>query len=655
MNTTDQALRLQMAALLVLWAALFSIHQAQPLVLIALPCLIALRQWSPQALRQKRQVWSHLIGLPLIGFCLAIAPLGDRSTWLASLSNLLWLLCGLKLLEVEAAGSIRRNGLLLLIAIGTSGTLVQDLGPSLLQGIAALLAIGSLLALEVGAAKGGQLLRNALLLVAVSLPLMAALFVFTPRLGPLWLIQGGGARSGLSDQLDPGSIASLAKSDAAAMKLQFIGATAPPPAERYWRVLALNNFDGRRWRAAAGEPALAPATPAGLAKLQPEMVVLLEPTNLQWLPWQGQGLPWPASIRRSSDGGLWQAQPVRSRSVYRLVGAPGAGPEPWRQVAPTAADLSFAPGLNPRLEQLGQSWRQQATSEDKVLTAREWFLDQQFRYTLEPGLLPQVAGLDHFLFEQQEGFCEHFASAFTALMRAAGVPARVVVGYQGGEWVLPVVGGTGHLQVRQSDAHAWSEVWLPSQGWTRVDPTAWVVPSRLEQNLYDSLGAAGSTEDQRGLGRTPDWLNWVQGQWQVLDLNWSLWVMQFDQAKQEELLRRLLGNNSERLQGAVLLGSMALLITGALLVMRWLQPPEQDRYRRQLNRWLQRLGVEPRAGESLEACLERAKTRHPSLTKECTALAESYNALRFGAQKQQDASRTWRESLERLAKLSKRW
>ena len=655
MTNVQQALRLQIAALLALWAGLVSISQAQPLVLAALPCLIILRKWSPAPLQHQRRLWSHLVGLPLIGLCLTLIPLGDRSAWLAGLSNLLWLLCGLKLLELEAVGAIRRNGLLLLVAIGTAGTLAQDLGASFLQGIAALLAIGSLLALEVGVAKSGPLLRSAVLLVAVSLPLMAALFVLTPRLGPLWVFQGGGARSGLSDQLDPGSIASLVKSNAAAMKLQFLGGPPPPPAKRYWRVLTLTEFDGRRWTARHGEHDFAQPAPETANRLQPVLIVLLEPTNLRWLPWQGKGSPLPQSIRRSSDGGLWQEQAVRSRSLYRLAGTADNAPEPWRQVEPTAIDLKAPKGLNPRLEQLGQSWQELASNEDKVLAARRWFLKQSFRYTLEPGVLPNQAGLDHFLFEQKEGFCEHFASAFTALMREAGVPARIVVGYQGGEWIQPVGSGKGHLNVRQSDAHAWSEVWLPAQGWTRVDPTAWVVPSRIEQNLYDSLVAAGSEGDQRQRGRAPYWLHLLQGQWQVMDLNWSLWVMQFDQARQEELLRRLFGPQPERLQGAILMGSLAVLITVGLLMLRWLQPSEQDCCRRQLNRCLKRLGVEARAGESLEACLERACARQPSLIKECSALEKSYNQLRFGRLPARERSQLWRDCLKRLARQRSRW
>ena len=655
MTNKEQALTLQIGSLAVLWLSLFSISQAQTLVLVALPCLIVLQRWAPPVLRKRRRFFSHAVAMPLIGMALATTPLSDRNAWLAGFSNLLWLLCGLKLLELDAPGAIRRNGLLLLIAIGAAGTFAQDLGPSLLQGMAAILAIGSLLALELGSSQGTQLLRQALVLVAVSLPLMVALFLLVPRLGPLWLLQGGGSRTGLSDQLDPGSIASLARSDAAAMKLQFVGTKPPPPAERYWRVMTLQQFDGRRWSAEAVTPSLAAPTAAEVAARKPQLLVLLEPTNLRWLPWGGTGLPFPASIRRSSDGGLWQPEPVRGRTFYRLAGAGQSGPEPWRFVPPEGIDLAVPAQGNPQLKQLGAGWRQLPTPELKVQAARDWFIAHKFQYTLEPGLLPTIDGLDHFLFSQREGFCEHFAAAFTALMREANVPARVVVGYQGGEWVEPLGGGVGHLQVRQSDAHAWSEVWLPERGWARVDPTSWVVPSRLEQNLYDSLGEAGRSSDQQLLRRSPDWLHWLQGQWQTMDLNWSLWVMQFDQAKQEEVLRKLLGAHPERLQGAVLLGSISALLAAALMVMRWIQPTRRDHYRRQLETCLGRLGVDCKLGDSLEHCLQQAKELHPTLKVELDHLGRTYGELRFRPGVHADSKSDWKNCLQQLARKRKRW
>jgi transglutaminase-like putative cysteine protease len=654
MTLSPRPLQLQAAGLALLWLSLLSVSKAQPLVLVSLPALIALRLWSPQPLRQRRRLWTNAIGLPLIGACLAMIPLADRSAWLAGFSNLLWLLSGLKLLEVEQPGAVRRSGLLLLLAVGCAGVFAPDLGPSLLQGGAALLAVGSLLALELGGSSQAGLIRRLLLLVGVSLPLMVALFVLAPRLGPIWLLQGGGNSTGLSDQLDPGSIASLARSDAPAMRLQFEGIGPPSPAQRYWRILTLNQFDGRRWSAAPGEPALTPPTPAEAATEQPQLVVLLEPTNLRWLAWQGRGQPLPATIRRSADGGLWQNEPVRSHSLYRLAGAGPQAPQPWREVAPTTQDLEVPAASNPRLQTLGRQWGALAAPAARVEAARQWFLAQGFRYTLEPGPLPSENGLDTFLFSTRQGFCEHFASAFTALMRSAGVPARVVIGYQGGEWVKPIGGGNGHLQVRQSDAHAWSEVWLPGQGWTRVDPTAWVVPSRPEQNLYDSLGSAGSSNDQRLLRESPSWLQWLGGQWQALDLNWSLWVMQFDQTRQEALLRQLFGSNASRWQGAVLIASVGLLLAGTLVLLHWLRPQEQDRLRRELERCLQRLGIDLPPGAPLEAALEAAG---PGVRQQLEPLLIAYQQQRFapagqpGQRRRQQAALI--RSLRRLRDLDR--
>jgi len=644
-----QSLRLQLAALAVLWLGLFAVRETQPLALIGVPLLLGLRIWNPPPLRRHRRSWSTAIGLALITAWLAGASLGDRGAWLVGFSNLLWLLCALTMLEVERPGAQRRAALLLLLATGTAGLFAQDLGPSLVQALAACLAVASLLALESGQISKTSLLRRLALLVGLSLPLMVVLFVLAPRLSPIWLLQGGGARTGLSDQLDPGSIASLARSDAPAMRLQFTGMAPPPPAERYWRVLTLNQFDGRRWSASPGEPALAAPTDGAAANLPPQINVLLEPTNLRWLPWGGTGLPWPNGIRRSADGGLWQEEPVRSRSLYRLAAAGRDAPQPWRAVPPTADDLRLPAASNPRLRALGQTWAQLPNPEARITAAQGWFLQQGFRYTLEPGLLPPNDALDAFLFEEQRGFCEHFAAAFSALMRAAAVPARVVIGYQGGAWVQPVGGGHGHLQVQQSDAHAWSEVWIQGRGWIRVDPTAWVVPSRTQSNLFDSLEAAGSAGDRRLLRQSPTWLQWLGGQWQALDLNWNLWVMQFDQSRQEALLRQWFGADAARWQGPLLLMALGFVLSIGLVLLQWLQTPAINRQRRQLDRCLEKLGLRPEPGEALEAAVQRFSQQRPELADALQQLAHNYSRLRFADRAQKPTPQQWTTSLRALA------
>ncbi|MEB3234200.1 MAG: DUF3488 and transglutaminase-like domain-containing protein [Cyanobacteriota bacterium] len=647
-TSTRQAQTLQAASLLVLWLQLLGLRQAQPLLLVALPGLALLSCWPPPALQRRRRLISNGLGVALGTALLAVSPLGERSQWLAIVINLLWLLSGFKLLEAERPEEIRRSGLLLLLAIGMAGVYRQALAASLLQGGAALLAVGSLLALEIGAGSRRGLLRRLLTLVGVSVPLMALLFVFGPRTVPYFQLGGGGAQTGLSEELDPGSIASLVQSDAPAMRLQFGNDKPPPPQERYWRIMTLSRFDGRRWRAESDPPRLAPPTDPAAATQPTQLSVLLEPTNLRWLAWSGTGLPLPNEIRRSANGGLWREQPQRQRLLYRLVATSPPNSQPWRLVHPGPGDLAYPQGSNPKLEALATQWRSLESPAARVLAAQRWFLQQGFRYTLQPGTLPVNAALDAFLFERREGFCEHFAAAFTALMRASDVPARVVVGYQGGEWVRPITAARPHLNVTQADAHAWSEVWLPNQGWTRVDPTAWVVPERTQQNLYDSLAAAGSSADQGTLREPPAWLNWLQGQWQALDLGWSLWVMQFDQNRQSELLEQWFGANAARWQSALLAGGLAMLLAAGLVVMSWLQPRRHDRLRRQLDRCLRRLNVTPLPGESLDSCLQRAAREIPELSDQLQSMAVLYSSRRFKPSSDPDWQRLWTNCLEAI-------
>ncbi len=656
MSNNRLAIQLLSASLASLWLQLLSMQEAQPLVLICLPLLILSRLLNPPLL-QRRSWIPSLLMIGLLSAWLAQASQGGMSGLLINCANLLWLLSGLKLLEAQRPGEIRRTGLLLLLAVGLTGVFAQGLGSSLMQGSTALLAVGSLLGLEIGSSRSSGLLRSLFLLVGVSLPLMLALFLLAPRIGPLWQLKTTN-QTGLSDQLVPGSIAALVQNNSTAMRLQFKGMAAPPPAERYWRVMALNEFDGRRWSLSQDKPNLAPPTPPAAKSLLPQQLVLLEANQLHWLPWNGRGLPIPTEIRRSSNGGLWQPLQVQTRTVYSLVATGPDAPELWRQRPPNPSDIYLPKNSNPRLNSLGNQWRQLPKPEQRLKMARRWFLDQQFRYTLKPGVLPYRDGLDAFLFESQKGFCEHFAAAFTALMRAADVPARVVIGYQGGEWIQDFGSDNGHLKVTQADAHAWSEIWLPERGWIRVDPTAWVVPSRLEQNLFNSLGAAGSSDDQRLLVNLPNWIQWLQGHWQTLDLNWSLWVMQFDQSKQEELLRQLFGVHAQRWQSTILLASMAILLALALVVLGWLQPQNKNKLRKELDDCLFRLGIKPKEGEPLEACL----TDNPlstELNQKLANLINAYQEQRFAEHPRKPQHKLIKEIRQlkplKTRRFSRRW
>jgi hypothetical protein len=257
-----------------------------------------------------------------------------------------------------------------------------------------------------------------------------------------------------------------------------------------------------------------------------------------------------------------------------------------------------------------------------------------------------------FLFERREGFCGHYASAFTALMRAAGVPARVVSGYLGGRWVQPL-GGTPYLDLRQSDAHAWSEVWLPGRGWQRVDPSAWVGASA--SNPAGRVFTAAGPSSLEGWRLGAQWLQW---QWWGLDLAWNRWWLGFDQAGQEALLERLFGDRRQAL-GLVLLGGAGGLLALGVGWLQWLQAPAgPPQRRRQLDRVLKRLeprGLKPQAGETLETLAVRAQAMHLSQAPLLMQLASTYNQLRFKAlqpSQQRRLQTQWKKLLRELERTN---
>ncbi|MEB3255314.1 MAG: DUF3488 and transglutaminase-like domain-containing protein [Synechococcaceae cyanobacterium] len=559
---------------------------------------------------------------PLQWIALGMLALGLITVpWNLLLGGLAIALAALTALKLWEARSIRERrlvGLLQLLCAGLLAGIQGDLAGSLLQALATVLALAGLLALELGEGLGwSQLLRRSAQLLLAVLPMALVLFLLLPRLGPFTMLESGkglGATTGLSDTLDPGSIAELSTNQEPAARVAFPQGNRPPPAGgRYWRVLVHERFDGRRW--GAGEPQAATAAaagkpPAGAAgTLQ---LWLVEPSGLAPVPWSGNARPVSPGLRIDRLGQLRAGGSATQRRVYELRDdGRRAG---WRQLPPGPLDRQLPAGSNPRLEALGQEWGRLPTQEEKLIAAERWFRGQPFRYTLQPGTLPELAPLDAFLFERREGFCGHYASAFSALMRAAGVPARVVSGYRGGDWVMPL-GGRGYLDIRQGDAHAWSEVWLPGEGWRSVDPSRWV-PAPPEET-----GTRNGT------------LRWLEQQWWGVDLAWSRVWMGFASQEQEALLQRLLGERRDWLGGLVLVG-LAGCLGGALVVLAALQRRslQGDVWRRELERALAplaRRGLAPQPGETLPRFATRMEGRWPAVAEELRGFIALYQRHRF--------------------------
>lgn len=376
------------------------------------------------------------------------------------------------------------------------------------------------------AAMSGKMLLQAL-------PLAALLFVFFPRLpGQFWAVPARSqASTGLSDEISPGDVSELSISGALAFRVKF-EADAPPPRERYWRGPVMHDFDGRTWRRGQAwfkEQAIA-ATGA-----EYRYRITIEPHQRRWVFALDAVTGWPARLTaRTPDFQLltYRDRPISTVAAFELTSSTGYRVEGPLPKAMQAADLRLPPDRNPRSLALAKQLRAQAGSDAAFVDAvLKKFRDEEYFYTLEPPRL-ELDSVDDFLFNTRRGFCEHFASAFTVLARAAGIPARIVGGYQGGEF-NPV---GGYLIVRQSEAHAWSEVWLDGRGWVRVDPTAAVAPERIESGGLDAAMAADEPVPGRLL-RQSEWLTRMRLTWDAANAFWNDQVVDFGEAQQRWLLQ----------------------------------------------------------------------------------------------------------------------
>ena len=341
-----------------------------------------------------------------------------------------------------------------------------------------------------------QRLRTSAKVAALAAPLALLLFVAFPRIqGPLWGLPGDASagRTGLSDSMAPGTLSSLAQSDEVAFRVRFTGAV-PAQQQLYWRSIVLGDYDGRTWTRVPRKRGLQRLEVAIHARGTPLRYELtMEPSNTRWLALlelAAPGLSVPGyRLRDSDEMEQFTTEPIIHRLRYDAAAyldyTLQAGEHPQRM----AHWLELPAGFNPRTLALAQQLRAAmpaAPAETLVQQLSNAVLQRfrtlDYRYTLEPPLTGANA-VDDFLFTSRAGFCEHYAGAYVVLMRAMGVPARVVTGYQGGER-NPL---DGYLTVRQSDAHAWAEIWSPQAGWQRVDPTAAVAPERVERNLARAL------------------------------------------------------------------------------------------------------------------------------------------------------------------------
>lgn len=468
-------------------------------------------------------------------------------------------------------------------------------------------------------------------MMAVSLPVMLVLFLLFPRVpGPFWAMptRSGSASTGLDDQMSPGSINALSLSDEIAFRVAFEGAI-PPPQQRYWRGPVFHQFDGVSWREAGRMP-----MQRARVETRGEPVgyrITLEPHDRPWLLALDFADRW-SGVRgfMTFDYKLVARRPVDQLIAYDVVSYPDATTDVQISEWIRSWSLQLPEGRNPQTVELARQLREQYGSGRAILEAAlSRFTREEFVYTLRPGALIGAHPVDEFMFNTRRGFCEHYASAFTVLMRAAGIPARVVTGYQGGQ-LNPI---SDKLIVRQSDAHAWSEIWLPGEGWVRVDPTAAVAPNRIELGLADAV-PAGEAAPGLMLRRLPI-LEQIRQNWDAVDAAWDEWVLGYGPDQQAALLRSFgVGDPDWRW----LAGAMAAMLATVLAVLAaWLawryRPPRPDEvqllYRRYL-RLLARQGLHRQPWEGPLDFSDRAVAAFPAHAGAIRRITTSYVRARYG-------------------------
>lgn len=564
-----------------------------------------------------------LTALVSVGILVTYRGLFGRDASVALLAVML----ALKLMETQT----RRDSILLIFG-GYFLTITAFLfNQSMLVGAFMLLPLAALTATLVGISHpDGKLpwpfqAKLAGSLLAQATPVMLVMFLLFPRVpGPLWGVprDAYSGMSGLSDHMEPGAISQLSLSAAIAFRVEFQG-RIPANEQLYWRGPVLWNFDGRTWR--MDNASLPPETVQ--AQSAPALyTVTLEPHNRNWLLMLDMPTVLPQDALLSHARQVLSKRPVRIRmrydggSVFSYVLDSELGEQEHRMA------LQLPPMGNPRSRGLARQWVNEGKAPAEIVQAAlTMFREQPFVYTLTPPLLG-VNSMDEFLFDTRRGFCEHYSGSFAYLMRAAGVPARVVTGYQGGE-VNPV---GNYLIVRQSDAHAWVEVWLEGRGWVRVDPTAAVAPQRIESGI----SAVPAAEALPVLARRDfSLLRKLYLNWDAVNNGWNQWVLGYNKQRQMELLSRLTGSQLSWQDLAVALiafvSSVLLAISLLLLKGRHGNTDPLQRLYAEFLRKLEKAGLKRHRHEGPKDFGRRAAHRLPGQAHAIEDITDTYINLRY--------------------------
>lgn len=554
--------------------------------------------------------------------------------------SLIVTLMGLKILEAHTAREFQVMVMVAFIVCLCGFFLSQDLAIALCLLVSFGLLVVALVQFHGGISRARPAIRIAATLLAQAAPLVVLLFLLFPRIVTGFRIQLGQSRysaAGFSDHLAPGDVALLANSSEVAFRAEFPDGAAPPPGSMYWRGVMMWQAQGFDWKASASPVALPRNRQPAAAGDGIRQWITIEPHGGRWvfaLDWPGEA---PPGTGLAPGNYLWSGQPIRKPRRYEVRSYPEIRE---KKLHPREQRMYMDPGIavSPEIRNLVSSWHPPgATGRDVISAALLYFRNEGFRYSLSPGEY-RKNDIDEFLFRRRLGFCEHYAAAFATLMRVAGIPSRVVSGYLGGEY-----NEIGRFYVvRQSDAHAWCEVWLPELGWQRVDPTAVVAPDRvnlglnafLERRANDGQTVASGTF-VRGFVRSPVFTK-MRLAWQTLNYAWDTRVLSFDADAQESLFANIGMPDQSMLiwLGAALVASV--LFVGIYLGWsQWRSRPPGDQVLALYHEFCERLGklgVTRESTEGPQAFARRASGRLPNEAEQIAQISTDYVTLRYSSE-----------------------
>ena len=524
------------------------------------PLLIISAVWRFRMLKGHAQQPSRLVKWSAVGLGVAgLVASGLDGLSLEAATALLLLGHLLKNLELVN----RRDGLIVIFIgfflIATQFLYSQEILNTLYALFLMLVLVGALISLHQPRSHSLKSnLRLATLMLAQCIPLMLVCYLFFPRLPPLWTIPlpEGRAETGISDRITPGDVADLARSAKLAFRVTIEEGDRPVQSELYWRGLVLNHFDGKTWSQLSEADQEKMKLRVGrfdqyspIKELFDPVVLPNERKTVYSAIYQASYLPWiytlsPSVVnsgeaRLAYDYRVFSKRDIVGPTEIRLTGYPGAPMDLFLKPWVKGLALQLPEGENPRMREFARRQRALYDSDfDFAKGMMNYINEQPFYYTLRPPTLGDKDTIDKFFFDTQRGFCSHYAGAFINLMRAVGIPARMVVGYQGGEWNSQ----GGYFAVHQFDAHAWTEIWIQGEGWIRLDPTAMVAPDRIEFSLQDALSEEGSFLEGSLLTSLQfSMFNSLRMRLDSMQYQWQKWVVNYDYDDQTSLLSEIAG------------------------------------------------------------------------------------------------------------------